>query len=74
MIYRIRHVRLDDNGRVCWEDHRRTEYRSARRNLLGQIITRKTEVAKSGFIGSKPPSSKKGRSYDERSHEDQSPR
>lgn len=41
MIYRIRWVRLDDNGRVCWEDHRRTEYRSARRNLLGQIITRK---------------------------------
>lgn len=41
MIYRIRHVRLDDNGRVCWEDHRRMEYRSARRNLLGQIITRK---------------------------------
>lgn len=40
MIYRIRHVRLDDNGRVCWEDHRRVEYKSARRNLLGQIITR----------------------------------
>lgn len=41
MIYRIRWVRLDADGRVCWEDHRRTEYRSARRNLLGQIITRK---------------------------------
>ena len=40
MIYRIRHVRLDDNGHICWEDNRRTEYRSARRNLLGQIITR----------------------------------
>lgn len=41
MIYRIRHVRLNDDGHVCWEDHRRTEYRSARRNLLGQIITKK---------------------------------
>lgn len=40
MIYRIRWVRLNDDGHVCWEDHRRTEYRSARRNLLGQIITR----------------------------------
>lgn len=41
MIYRIRWIRLDEDGHVCWEDHRRTEYRSARRNLLGQIITRK---------------------------------
>lgn len=41
MIYRIRHVRLDEDGHVCWEDHRRVEYKSARRNLLGQIITRK---------------------------------
>lgn len=41
MIYRIRWVRLNEDGHVCWEDHRRTEYRSARRNLLGQIITRK---------------------------------
>ena len=41
MIYRIRHVRMDENGHVYWEDHRRTEYKSARRNLLGQIITRK---------------------------------
>ena len=41
MIYRIRHVRLNDDGHVCWEDHRRVEYKSARRNLLGQIITRK---------------------------------
>ena len=40
MIYRIRHARLNDDGHVCWEDHRRTEYRSARRNLQGQIITR----------------------------------
>lgn len=39
MIYRIRWVRLDD-GHVCWEDRRRVEYKSARRNLLGQIITR----------------------------------
>ena len=41
MIYRIRWVRLDEDGHVCWEDHRRVEYKSARRNLLGQIITRK---------------------------------
>lgn len=41
MIYRIRWVRLDEDGHVCWEDYRRTEYRSTRRNLLGQIITRK---------------------------------
>lgn len=41
MIYRIRHVRFDEDGHVCWEDHRRVEYKSARRNLLGQIITRK---------------------------------
>ena len=41
MIYRIRHVRMDESGHVCWEDHRRTEYKSAQRNLLGQIITRK---------------------------------
>ena len=40
MIYRIRWVRLDEDGHVCWEDHRRVEYKSARRNLLGQIITR----------------------------------
>ena len=40
MIYRIRHGSLREDGHVCWEDHRRTEYRSARRNLLGQIITR----------------------------------
>lgn len=46
MIYRIRHVRLNDDGHVCWEDHRRTEYRSARRNLLGQIITRKIRGGK----------------------------
>lgn len=41
MIYRIRWVRLDEDGHVCWEDHRRVEYKSARRNLLGHIITRK---------------------------------
>lgn len=41
MIYRIRWVHLDEDGHVCWEDHRRVEYKSARRNLLGQIITRK---------------------------------
>lgn len=41
MIYRIRWVRLNEDGHVCWEDHRRVEYKSARRNLLGQIITRK---------------------------------
>lgn len=41
MIYRIRWVRLDEDGHVRWEDHRRVEYKSARRNLLGQIITRK---------------------------------
>lgn len=41
MIYRIRWVRLDEDGHVCWEDHRRVEYKSARRNLLGKIITRK---------------------------------
>lgn len=41
MIYRIRRVRLNDDGHVCWEDRRRVEYKSARRNLLGQIITRK---------------------------------
>lgn len=41
MIYRIRWVRLDEDGHVCWEDQRRAEYKSARRNLLGQIITRK---------------------------------
>lgn len=40
MIYRIRWVRLNEDGHVCWEDHRRVEYKSARRNLLGQIITR----------------------------------
>ena len=41
MIYRIRWIRLGEDGHVCWEDHRRVEYKSARRNLLGQIITRK---------------------------------
>ena len=41
MIYRIRWVRLNEDGHVCWENHRRVEYKSARRNLLGQIITRK---------------------------------
>ena len=41
MIYRIRWVRLNEDGHVCWDDHRRVEYKSARRNLLGQIITRK---------------------------------
>lgn len=41
MIYRIRHVRLNDDGHVCWEDHRRTEYKSDQKTLLGQIITRK---------------------------------
>ena len=41
MIYRIRHVRLDDIWRVCWEDHLRTEYKSDQKTLLGQIITRK---------------------------------
>lgn len=46
MIYRIRHVRLDDDGHVCWEDHRRVEYKSARRNLMGQIITRKIRGGK----------------------------
>lgn len=39
MIYRIRHVRMDDDGRICWEDSRRKEFRSRRRDLLGQIIT-----------------------------------
>lgn len=41
MIYRIRHVRLNDDGHVCWEDNRRTEYKSDQKTLLGQIITRK---------------------------------
>ena len=40
MIYRIRHVQLNDDGRVCWEAPQRKEYRSPCRNLLGQIITR----------------------------------
>lgn len=46
MIYRIRHVRLDDDGRICWEDHRRTEYKSDQKTLLGQIITRKIRGGK----------------------------
>lgn len=41
MIYSIRHVRLNDDGHVCWEDHRRTKYKSDQKTLLGQIITRK---------------------------------
>lgn len=40
MIYRIRHIRLDEDGHVCWEDNRRKEFRSRKRDLLGQIITR----------------------------------
>lgn len=41
MIYRIRQVKFDENGNVCWENDRRTEYRSRQRSLLGQIIARK---------------------------------
>ena len=51
MIYRIRHVRLDDDGHICWEDHRRTEYKSDQKTLLGQIITRKISLT-----AWKPPS------------------
>lgn len=39
MIYRIRHVRMDDDGHICWEDSRRKEFHSQKRDLLGQIIT-----------------------------------
>ena len=46
MIYRIRHVRLNDDGHVCWEDNRRTEYKSDQKTLLGQIITRKIRGGK----------------------------
>jgi hypothetical protein len=41
MIYRIRQVKFDENGNVCWENNRRTEYRSRQRSLLGQIIGKK---------------------------------
>lgn len=39
MIYRIRHIRLNEDGEIFWEDHRRKEFRSRKRDLLGQIIT-----------------------------------
>lgn len=39
MIYRIRYIRLDEDGHICWEDNRRKEFRSQKRDLLGQIIT-----------------------------------
>ena len=46
MIYRIREIRLDDVGNICWEDSRRTEHRSIDPNLIGRIITKDTRGGK----------------------------